>query len=208
MFLTLGPPVLTALLSLVTGLGIRDMWGAPMWNLTGLLVVLGASSRWPRVSLPRVATCVTAVFCCGLAGYALAQNVVPGWERKPSRTQWPDRALAQTFSGLWTSKMHRQLDIVAGDEWLAGLIAMRASPRPSVWVDGSSVKSPWITPQAIAHDGALVVWRIGKSPAPPPALAALPNFHPEGMRAFAWPQTPKAQPLRIGYGFVMPADAS
>lgn len=34
-FLGLGPALITALLSLLSGFGIRDMWGAPMWNLTG-----------------------------------------------------------------------------------------------------------------------------------------------------------------------------
>ena len=209
LFLTLGPPILTALLSLATGLGIRDMWGAPMWNLTGLLLALGAVSRWQQVSLSRLAACLTVLFCVGLVAYALSTTFVPDWQNKPSRTEWPDRALAQTFSEQWTIATHRPLNIVAGDEWLAGLIAMRAAPRPSVWADGSYLKSPWITPQSVAREGALVVWRIraGNS-APPPNLAALPHFRSLGSREFAWPRAPRAQPLRVGFGIVTPTGAS
>lgn len=207
-WLTLGPPGLTIFLSLVTGLGIRDMWGAPMWNLTGLMLVQAAKSRWPRSHVPRLGICVAVLFTVGLTAYGMANVVVPRLENRPSRIQWPDRKIAQSFGAIWQQRFHRPTAIVAADGWLSGLVAMNLRPRPSVWIDGDFAKSPWITPKKIAEDGALVLWRIRSAAAPPADLARLPDFKIEGERSFSWPGMPKAAPLRIGYGFIAPEAAS
>jgi 4-amino-4-deoxy-L-arabinose transferase-like glycosyltransferase len=204
LWLTLGPLLLTFVISLVTGLGIRDMWGAPMWNLTGLVLVKAAEPRWPSVSPRRLKFCLAGLFAVGLTAYALANAVVPRLENRPSRTQWPDRKIAGTLSTIWRDQTHQPLKIIAGDGWLAGLVAMRANPRPSVWIDASFIKSPWITQQAVAREGALVVWRIRKVAMPAAALSQLPGLTMLGSKSFAWPGMPRAEPLRIGYGILMP----
>ncbi|HEY6578420.1 MAG TPA: glycosyltransferase family 39 protein [Rhizomicrobium sp.] len=203
LWLGLGPAVLTVGLSLATGLGVRDMWGAPMWNLTGLAIVQAAAARHNRVSLPRLGYCTAALFVVGLGAWLLADVFVPQIENRPARIQWPDRDLSRNFAALWQHETHRPLEIVAADGWLGGLVAMGVNPRPSVWIDASFVKSPWITPKAVARQGALVLWRTRTKDEPPPEFAAL-KFSAEGVKSFAWPRTPKAPPLRIGYGIVQP----
>jgi 4-amino-4-deoxy-L-arabinose transferase-like glycosyltransferase len=204
LWLTLGPPLITFLLSLVTGFGTRDMWGAPMWNFIGLVIVMLAGERRDLMSFPRLAFCISALFAIGLGGYLLANVFVPEWQSKPSRIQWPAREMAERFSADWESREHEPLQIVAGDGWLGGLIAMDAKPRPSVWTDASFVKSPWITQARVAQQGALVVWRIRDNDNPPAPLAQIPGLHLLGVEAFDWPSTPKARQLRIGYGIVAP----
>jgi 4-amino-4-deoxy-L-arabinose transferase-like glycosyltransferase len=208
LWLTLGPPLLTVALSLATGLGVRDMWGTPMWNLVGLAIVQAAAARHDMVSLPRLGYCTAVLFVIGLAAWLLTNVFVPGIENKPSRIQWPQRELSQDFAAAWQNQVHRPLRIVAADGWLGGLVAMGAHPRPSVWIDASSVKSPWITPERVAREGALVLWRVRTNDAPPPALASLKRLRIEGVKSFAWPNTPKAQPLRIGYGMILPQSAA
>jgi hypothetical protein len=202
LWLTLGPPLLSCAIAIASGLGLRDMWGAPMWNLVGLLIVLAAQPRWQTAALARLPAALGLVFGIGLTAYILAKEVVPALENKPSRTQWPDRALAQTFSRTFRELTHQPLRIVAADGWIGGLVAMRTDPRPSVWIDGSQEKSPWITPAAIAQDGALVLWRADKRNEPPPALASLPGLEIMGFKRFSWPRTPGAVPLQIGYGII------
>jgi hypothetical protein len=166
--------------------------------------VQAVGSRWELVSLKRFKLCIAGLFAVGLAGYALANAFVPQFENRPSRIQWPDRTLAGTSASIWQAQTHRPLRIVASDGWLGGLIAMRADPRPSVWIDASYAKSPWITPEAVARDGALVVWRMKNGTSPPPALAQLPGLRFVGVKSFAWPETPGAPPLRIGFGVIAP----
>ena len=204
-WMTFGPPAVTVLGSLATGMGVRDMWGAPMWNLTGLLVVLSAAETWSRTSPRRLGAGVAALFAIGMGGFVLANVLVPELESRPSRIQWPDRALARAFGGVWRQQVHLPLKIVAADGWLGGLVAMRSVPRPSVWIDADYRKAPWITPDAVTHDGALVLWRIRPDRPTPSAFTALKGIRILGQKSFSWPATPGASPLHIGYAILPPA---
>lgn len=201
----LGPPALVVLGSLLTGMGVRDMWGAPMWNLTGLLIVLSAASRWETAATKYVGAGTVVLFAIGLAGFLLVNVLGPKLENRPSRIEWPDREIAQTFGTAWRHHVHLPLKIVASDGWLGGLVAMRSVPRPSVWINADYAKAPWITPQAVAHDGVLVLWRIRPGQAMPLALAALKGIRILGQKSFLWPQTPGVAPLKIGYAVIPPA---
>jgi len=205
LWMTLGPPVVAALGALATGMGLRDMWGAPMWNLTGLLIVLSAGKSRETIAPNRLAAGAVALFAIGLAGFALANVLVPEYENRPSRLQWPDRKMAQDFEAVWRAEIHEPLRIVASDGWLGGLVAMRSNPRPQVWIDGDYRKAPWITPEAVAHEGALVLWRIRSRQGIPRTLAAFKGIRILGQKSFVWPDTPKAAPLQIGYAIVPPA---
>ncbi len=204
LFLGLGPAVITALLSLLTGFGIRDMWGAPMWNLIGLLVVYAMRPRWQAASLAALCIWVAALFVILPFAYVVSTAWGPEWRGKPSRTEWPDRAMAATFDSAWQAEMHRPLSIVAGDGWLAGLVATRSSPRASVFIDADRRHAPWITPARLAREGALVVWQTGRSDSPP-AWLMLPGLRIMGVKTFAWPREPSVKPLRVGWGIVAPA---
>jgi len=196
----LGPAILTALLSLLTGLGLRDMWGTPMWNLAGLLIVYLCRPRWPRAELWRLAVCVAIAFVLLPVGYVLATSTVPALQGKPSRVQWPDRAMANAFDNAYVQETGRPLKIIAADGWLGGLVAMRDPLRPSVYTDGALREAPWITPERLARDGALVLWR-GDRPIPP-RLLALRGLKVIGSKSFTWPKVPSAKPLVIGWGII------
>lgn len=203
-FLGLGPALVTAALSLATGFGIRDMWGAPMWNLTGLLLVAACRARWPQLSMPRLYAWTAALFVILPFAYVLSTSLVPEWRNKASRTQWPDRAMAADFADAWATRTHRPLAIVASGGWLGGLIAMRLEPRASVFTDGNMRHAPWIDRARLQREGALVVWQTGVGDSPPASLA-LPGLKVMGVKSFAWPCEPRARPLRVGWGIVAPA---
>jgi 4-amino-4-deoxy-L-arabinose transferase-like glycosyltransferase len=203
LWMTLGPPALTVLVSAVTGMGLRDMWGAPMWNLTGLVVVLAAAESWKLLKSRRLGLGAVTLFAVGLIGFVLADVVVPRVENRPSRLQWPDRALAQTFDELWKKQVHAPLRIVAADGWLGGLVAMRTVPRPSVWIDADFRKAPWITPDLVRRDGALLLWRVRPRASRP---SGLKGFRVLGRKTFVWPDMPKAAPLEIGYAILPPSN--
>jgi hypothetical protein len=150
-------------------------------------------------------TGTAVLFAIGLAGFFLANVLVPKLENRPSRIEWPDRQIAQTFGAVWRQQVHRPLRIVAADGWLGGLVAMRSVPRPSVWTDADYAKAPWITLQAVTRDGALVLWRIRPGQALPPVRATLKDVRILGQRSFMWPDNPGTEPLAIGYAILPPA---
>jgi 4-amino-4-deoxy-L-arabinose transferase-like glycosyltransferase len=202
-FLGLGPCLITATLSLVSGFGLRDMWGTPMWDLTGLLIVYAMKPRWSFVSMRALLSWIAALFVVLPLCYILATSWGPELEGFPSRTEWPDRAMAKAFSKEWKARVNGPLDIIAGNAWLAGLIAMRMHHQPSVFIDASYYKAPWITPHRLKDEGALVVWQIRKTNAPPARLN-LKGLRVMGEKTFAWPREPATPPLKVGWGILPP----
>ncbi len=203
LWLGVAPILICTVLPLVTGMGLRDEWGTQMWDLIGLVIVYPAGPLWQRVSMNRLARALVALFVLLPTAYALASTYVPRWQGRHPRTQWPDRAMAARFAGLWQKETGKPLRIVAGDGWLAGLIALRSTPRLSVFTDGDYSEAPWITPQRLSREGALAVWQEAWGhPAP---VEKLPGLKFEGTQTFRWPDNPNAPPLRIGWGIVPPA---
>lgn len=199
---TVGPAMLTALLSLLAGTGLRDMWGAPMWSFTGLLIVQAARERWPKISMPRLVGGIAAGFVLFPVAFVLSTSAIPSLRGKPSRTQWPDRAMASAFGAAWRHESGRPLRIVAADGWLGGLVAVRSAERPSVFTDGDIRKAPWITSDRLAKEGALVLWPGDQGA--PPYLLRLQGMKPMGLMTFAWPEISRAKPLVIGWGVILP----
>ncbi|MGD0190180.1 MAG: glycosyltransferase family 39 protein [Rhizomicrobium sp.] len=205
LWFAVGPAALTAALSLIAGVGLRDMWAAPMWSLTGLTIVYACRNSWPNVSWRRLSACMCAIFIFMPLTYVFATSIVPARQGKPSRLQWPDREMASTLASAYFREAGKPVHIVAGDGWLAGLIAMRLSWRPSVLTDGDVRESPWITAERLAQQGALVVWRDGSFPR---RLLAIKGLRMVGKTVFTWPDVPKAKPLVIRWGIVPPQSAS
>jgi 4-amino-4-deoxy-L-arabinose transferase-like glycosyltransferase len=207
-FLCLGPAILSALLSLAAGLGLRDMWGVPMWNLTGLLLVNTGRSRWEKISLGRLFVCAAVLFVVLPITYEIANTYGPEWRGSRPRTQWPDRTMANELSTVWTKATGSPLQIVTGDSWIAGLIAMRCDPRPSVFIDATYQHAPWISPERLRRQGALVVWQISKKTPTPPAELMLPGIRLMGAMDFPWPYSNKVEPLHIGWAIVQPIQSA
>ena len=202
--LGIGPAVLSAVLAVAVGLGLRDMWGAPMWNLTGLLLLRASIGRWKDVSLGRLFACAAVLLVALPTAYELASTYAPEWRGSHPRTEWPDRAMAQDLSAAWTKATGRPLQIVAGDSWIAGLIAMRAASRPSVFIDANYRHAPWITLERLSREGALVVWQVSKKTPLPPENLMLPGIQVMGTMDIEWPYSNKVEPLHLGWGIVPP----
>lgn len=206
--LCLGPALFSALLSLATGFGLHDEWGTTMWDLTGLLLVYASKPWWEKISFPRLFWCVVALFVILPVAYEIAETYGPEWRGAHPRTQWPDRAMAQGLSAAWTRATGRKLEVVAGEPWIAGLIAMRADPRPTVFTEGNFGEALWLSPARARQSGVLVAWQITNKKDPsPPTYLMLPGLQIMGTMDFAWPYSNKIEPLHIGWGIVRPIPA-
>ncbi|HSM95491.1 MAG TPA: glycosyltransferase family 39 protein [Rhizomicrobium sp.] len=205
LFIGIGPAVFSIAASLFFGLGLRTMWGAPMWNLSGLILMLGAASYERQIALKRLHKFAGLAFLCGLCAYALAVKVVPDLRGQPSRLSWPASRIARTFAKSYAQRTGDRIRIVGGDEWLAGLIAMRLPVQPSVFSQNSFAAAPWITPERLAREGMLVVWRNSeKKNASAPRIAGLEYA---GSYRFVWPRGVRALPLIVEWGIVPPRGA-
>jgi len=209
-FVALGPFLLAELLSLGTGLGLRSMWGGPLWCFIGLFLVMVARPPRVRAQLRRFAAAWVIVCVLPLAAYAGVHSVGPMLKENEKRSSFPGDALANAVTAGWREAIGQRLRFVVGDMWLAGNIAFYSPDRPSVFTDADPAANPWIDPVALAAAGAVLVWDAGASsdaiPADlrqkfPSAIGQLPV-----VLAKLCPRARK--PVRIGWALVAPAGST
>ena len=95
---------------------------------------------------------------------------------------WPQSEISKRFAAIWARETGRPLRIVSGDNWVAGLVGITATDRPSILNNGDPALSPWITRERLEREGMLIVWEAG-SKRIPPALQLLVDARPAGRRA-------------------------
>jgi 4-amino-4-deoxy-L-arabinose transferase-like glycosyltransferase len=153
-----GPVALSVALSVATGLGLRDMWGAPMFNLSGLVVAVFLAPRRPPLNLRRFVAGTFILLAVASAGFTIVELALPAVSARVPRGAFPGPAAAASFTALWREQTGRPLRFVIGSTWIAGNIAFYSGDSPLVLVDGDFRVAPWVDPDELRRDGALVVW--------------------------------------------------
>lgn len=208
--LSLASGLLVTALGMVMGLRLRDMWGVPMWAFSGLLVaaaIPGARLRAMRQPILR-GTVLWLALASLLSGAYLAWG--GEWRQRPARTDWPAAALGTQAQGTWDTLSKCPLDTVAGNYWLAGLVAVTSSAQPSVLIYGNPKYSPWITPSLLQAHGALWIWQPDVEPAasPPEPLGSVAANTPfeqrEGQWSIPWSHDRSAAPLVVRWRAYIP----
>lgn len=159
-YLWAAPIGVLVVLSLVFGIGLRDMWGMPMWALSGLLAasfIMPAAQALSAIKLRKV-----LVIWLTLATVLMVVYVGFGDKirHKPSRMQWPEQALATQATDTWNELSSCALDSVSGDYWLTALVALN-NGFPSQMFAGPADHAPWMSTTRIQNNGTLVMWQDG-----------------------------------------------
>lgn len=160
-YMWLSPIAVLIVLSLVFGIGLRDMWGMPMWALSGLLV----TSLIAPATQSLTATKLRKAVVIWLSLVTVLMIIYVGFgdkiRHKPSRMQWPEQALATQAQDTWQSMSSCALDSVSGDRWLGSLVAMNTG-FPSQMISGPASYSPWMNVDRLQKNGTLVMWQEGE----------------------------------------------
>ena len=196
------PPVLAALLAGASGMGLKDMWGMPMFNLSGLLLLALLPGRFQQQGLTRIAAIAAVLIVLVPTIYAASVLFRSEWSDKPSRVAWPQDEIATRLLSAYENETGSKPRIIVGPYWEAGLVALAASNRPSVSIDADEQKSPWVLLEDISRNGAMAVWRTGAEPAP--GLAALIAEQTEHQEIFHWSDSPAARPIELTWAVVPP----
>lgn len=207
--LGLGPTFLICLAAMVFDVGLRDMWGTPMYGLSGLLLLAWLPGRFDAAALRRIVRFAAVLLVLVPAAYAASVVTRPRLKDRPARVNWPQARIAEHFVDLFERETGAPLAVVAGPPWEAGLIALTAPSEPSVSLEGSTVRAPWVRPEELERHGFLAVWPEALGPSE--SLAALMARH--GVRAesyrtveLSWSDRATAQPVAIGFVVVPPLD--
>ena len=160
-YMWLSPIAVLVVLSLVFGVGLRDMWGMPMWALSGLLaasLIAPATQLLTAIKLRKALTIWLSLVTVLMVVYVGFGDKI---RHKPSRMQWPEQALTVQAQTTWQSLSSCTLDSVSGDRWLGALVAMN-SGFPSQMISGPASHSPWMNTQRLQENGTLVMWQEGE----------------------------------------------
>ena len=169
--MAVAPPLLAIVSALAGSAGLRVSWMAPALPL---LAVLLASKIEPRLTdnvlerLHRLGAGVAVAL--PLIYLLLATSIGTFSNFEPLRVNWPQAEMARARAARWSQETGgKPLRIVAGSAWTAGLVGLNQPDRPSIMSAENPALSPWVTPERLKRDGALVVWihddmakRIGK----------------------------------------------
>lgn len=209
--IALAPGLFLTVLGIVRSLHLHDMWGAAMWPFSGLLVATLFPQAWLAGLRPRILRGMTVwlVLVSLLAGWNLAFGAQ--WRKRPARVDWPTQPLAQEAQRSWSQWSHCPLDTVAGDSWLAGLIATANQSGPSVLIEGDPRFSPWATRERVQQHGALWVGSATYAASAahiPPALQAAATHQGlqthSGQWQMPWPHLRNGPPLTVYWQAFVP----
>jgi hypothetical protein len=192
------------------GAGLKGSWGSAMASLNGLVIMLLARHFGILFRAARVVVAAALLTVIVPVAYAVVVVGLDTMERTPQRVSWPQREIAVRFEAAWLSETGAPLRIVAGDVWTAGQIAVHAASRPSLFIDASRARSPWITDRRLEQEGALVVWWWPGGP--PKQLAPLVAGRTAKQLHFSLPVdrlslNPKTYTLDLTYVVVPPRPA-
>ena len=199
-------PALTA--ALFAGLsGERQTPGnlAPYLVLSGLatVVLAGNSISWHR---PRLVAMAWSLLLVVPPLCAAAAIVVLPWLGVGIDVGRPAAAMGRFFAENFERRTGTPLAIVAGEPRTAAIVALGAPSRPSLYLDATPDRTPWITADDVRRKGAVVVWPNADTRAEVPADIAMrfPGLVADVPRAFERMVQGRLPLLRLGWGVVRP----
>lgn len=204
----IAPVVMVALLPVIAGIGLKAMWGTPMFNFSGLVVLYFLGGRLTDARARRIM--LGALFLLPFVGtlYAVQHIYRADLSEKPMRTLWPQAEIASELRSAYQFETGSPLKIVAATDWLGGLIASSGGEPLRVYIDADLVKSPWVTDKDISERGVLVAWLAGQAlPASMTDFIESKGYKPSDAksRSFIWHYSKADKPIQIEYIAVPPS---
>ena len=204
----IAPVVMVALLPVIAGMGLKPMWGTPMFNFSGLVVLYLLGGRVPDARACRVV--LGSLLLLPLVGalYAAQHIYRADMSDKPMRTLWPQAEIASKLRAAYKAETGVPLKTIAATDWLGGLIASSGGEQLRVRIDADLVKSPWVTDKDISKDGVLVAWLSGQAlPASMSDFIEAKGFKVSDAkrRSFIWHPSKADKPIQIEYIAIPPS---
>ena len=178
---------------------------APLVVLSGLAIVMLAGDG---IELSHQHVVISAWFGLLLLPPVLAVLAVLllPWFGFDLNVNKPAREIARYFSESFERRTGTPLAIVAGDPRTAALVSLGSPSRPSLFLDATPERTPWVTFDDVKKRGAVVVWPTADTAgAPPPAIRErFPDMVPDATRVFERTFGGRLPVLRYGWAVIRP----
>lgn len=207
-FFALAPAACAVALSFASG----TLWPlgalgslAPLVLLSGLAVIVAAGDRVLLYRERMVSSSWLALLVAPPLLVVLSLALMPWIFGRDLRIAQPARDEAQFLTENYQRRTGKQPGYVTGDERLAPLVAMMAPERPRVFFAWAPQRSPWISVDDVAAQGAVLVWPAESSGQPPATLKTqFPAMVPELPRSFTRNVQGRLPPVRLGWSVLRP----
>jgi 4-amino-4-deoxy-L-arabinose transferase-like glycosyltransferase len=180
LLLTLGlaPLLMIMLAAALAQAKMLHMWASPFFLCAAPLWLAWRTP--PQLNVGRFVKGWWVWVTLMAALYTCTNLLGPQFKHRLDRTSYPGREIADALTSQWRAQTGRPLGIVAGEEFVAGVVAQYSSDRPSVFYDADFHESLWLTPDEVARKGAVFVWPIGRgeTDAPPPPVDSSAQVRP------------------------------
>jgi len=126
-FINLIPIALIFLTSMITGSKIRTMWMTPFYLFSGVLVVYIFQKQINLKKLKSFVSAFLVLFIFSPFAYAFISIT-----ETEKRTDYLGKKIAAKIQYAWTMNHKEPINVVLGDEWVAGNLSYHLKSRP-VW---------------------------------------------------------------------------
>ena len=202
LFFAFAPALAATIIAVLAGRATPVGGTGPLLVLSGLALIVAAPDRigLNRQGLLNFAWASLLIAPPALA--AIAVVMLPRTLAVDVRAAQPAQAMGQFFAENFQRRTGHPLAIVAGDPRIAALVALGAQSRPSVYLDATPERSPWVSAKDVLQKGAVVVWPADDTAGtPPPAIRQrFPDLVPELPHGFARGVQGRMPLMRIGWG--------
>jgi hypothetical protein len=177
----------------------------PLVVLSGLAVVIAAGDAI-ALSHQRVAIATWFGLLFIPPVLAVVALLTLPWLGIDLAVNQPAEAMARFFADSFARRVGKELPIVAGDPRTAALVGLGAAGRPSLFLDATPQRSPWVSIRDVRAKGAIVVWPTTDTAGTPPMAIKehFPDIVPEVPRVFERSVLGQLPLLRIGWAVIRP----
>jgi len=194
----LGPAILVMAASLFTGTG--EAWGAPMYNLVGIVALAFLGHRLGAIEVRRLAICALICIVSVSVAYAGIRWTSCNLRGRMGPVCLPAQSISDEAEAVWHAASPGRLGIVGGDTNLAMVAGLNAYDKPSIFTDLDMRFAPWITPERLQAQGMLLIWGGGQ--APPPRLRPWVKALPVKSVLLDWSR--HAPPMAVNFVVIPP----
>lgn len=167
------------------------------------------AENWSRMRWRVVIAGVAFLHVAGAVGQGWGEGVASRKLGYMARANLPAQDIAVALNAVWHQRVGgAPFQLIAGDTWFAGAVALKMSPSTQLLVDGMDRDSPWLQPGVLAREGGMVV------------ILDNPDFKSEGLLLepmiaqancqgslqVPWTGHEASRSARIRWGIVLPPD--
>ena len=127
LFINLTPIALMFTTSLIMGSKIRTMWMTPFYLFFGVLFVYIFQNQINQKKLKNFILTFLVLFVLSPLSYTYISIT-----KSDKRTDYPGKKIAKKIQYAWSQDHNEPINVVLGDEWVAGNLSYHLNSRP-VW---------------------------------------------------------------------------